>query len=794
MNKFFFNKIVRSLFRNKGYGVLNLFGLALGIACTLFIFLWIEDELTYNHEFKNRDRLYEVMQTMKGPSMTSVFPMSPPVLGETIQGEIPEVTNVVRLKSNISTISVGDRQFSESGYYCDPSFFPMFDVKFIHGNPESAFRDVSSIVLSEQAAEKFFPGENPIGKTVQIDNKALYTVTATVKKFPDNVSLGFEWLIPIEVFLSANEWAMFGWTANSLETIIELHPAADAKTVEKKLLDLLIAKRGNDMIGAFLFNMNDWRLYSDFDDQGKPVGEKVKSIRLFTLIAFIILVLACINFMNLATASAMKRAKEVGVLKAVGVRRPVLIRRFLGESMIQTSMAVCLSILMVVSVMPVYNQLVAKNLSFYLFTPAHIIALLAILLFCGLLSGAYPAFFLSSFNAVDVLKGLKLPGNKGTTNMRKTLVVFQFSVSACLIICILTIYTQFRYTFNLDRGYSSDRIVTVPMTEEMFTHSSVLLQEARRLSSIESAAVASNITMIGYWGSTDWRGKDATMENITYAASCKSGILSMMGVEMVEGRELYEHPESEEQRTAVINVQLAQLMGEEGRVGGEITFNGTIYRITGIFKDYIFYQNNNLVNKPLLLTAHHNMHYSAYYLYLKLNHGMNISSVMQSVETLLKPYLADKPFNYSILKDREDWMMRSGVLANWVFISKLLLCFSVIAVLVSCFGLLGLTAFAAEQRTREIGIRKVFGASVSQVMLLLSKDFFRLVGIACIIAFPVAFWVMSRWLDNFEYRIGLSWWMFAVGGVLTFVIALAAVGVQTLKAATINPVNAIKRE
>ncbi len=780
---------IRNLRHNVTYSAINICGLAMGIACAMLIFLWVEDELTYNHEFENRDHVYKVMQSMTYAGKTNVFSASPPVLAEVIRGEIPEVTNVTRLTfPERVAMSLDDKQTFETGYYCDPSFFSMFSVQFVNGNPGDAFRDLTSIVLSEKTAEKYFPGENPIGKILQIDRDQVYTVTAVVKEFPENASFQFDWLIPFPVFQGRNPYGDFNWTANSVETIIELEPLADIQVVNKKLVDMLVSHRGSDLIGAFLFNMNSWHLYSDFDDQGQPAGGKVKLIRLFVFIAFVIMILACINFMNLATAGAVKRAKEVGVLKALGAGRKVLIRRFLGESMLRALVSVLLGMIMVVCVLPFFNQLVSKHLSFNFFTPAHLVGAIAIFIFCGLISGAYPAFFLSSFKAVDVLKGLKLPGQKGANGIRKTLVVSQFCVSVCLMICILVMYGQFLHTHERDWGYQKEGVVTIPMNPVMLDHSTALLQEIRNLGTVENAGIAGDLLNSYYKrGDFNWQGKDAGMELPVCIAYNITNALVTMGIELEAGRDFGEDTGLEKDHV-VINHRLAQMMGEQGTVGNEIRLREKSYRITGIIKDYIFNDYHAMHSEPLVMFCVRDP-YREHFMYVKLRDKNKISQAMQDVETLVEPYIQGMPFEYNVLEDKVNRMMQGDL-----FAAKLLTGFATIAVLISCFGLLGLIAFAAEQRTKEIGIRKVLGATVSQLVVLLSRDFLKLVGIACIIAFPVAWWVMNQWLSDYEYRIGLHWWIFALAGIIAVVIAWLTVGFQAIKAATANPVKAIKSE
>ena len=789
MSRNFLRKVSLTLRRNKVYGVLNITGLAIGIACSLLVFLWVENELTYNHQFKNRKHVFKVMQNMTNAGKTYVFPASPPVLAEHIQGEIPEVTNVVRYSEAGVIMSLDDKQTKETGFYCDPSFFSMFSVQFVNGSPEYAFHDIQSIVLTEKTADKYFPKENPVGKTLHIDNE-LYTVSAVVKEFPENVSVRFDWLIPFQVWQSRNGWSNNNWTSNSISTVIELHPSANVQAANGKLVDMLHSRRGSDYLGAFLYNMNDWHLYSDFDDQGLPVGGKLKLIRMFVFVAFIITILACINFMNLATAGAMKRAKEVGVLKAIGVRRTVLIRRFLSESMIQTFVSLVLSIIIVLCVFPVFNQLISKNLSLNIFSTTHVIAFIAIFLFCGLLSGVYPAFFLSSFKAIDVLKGLKLPGTRGTNTMRQSLVVFQYSVSICLIVCILVMYGQFMHTSNRDWGYHTEGVVMIPLNQTAGNYSNALLQEIKSLATVESAGISGNVLNVGFKmgaDNFDWSGRDTEIETPVCITDCITGILSTLGIELESGRDFSEFA-GYETGNVIINQRMAQLMGEEGRLDGGIAFQGKNYRITGITKDHVFNNYNAIHSEPFILFCGLNQNRS-YQLYVRFKERTNILSARQSVETIVKSYIDEQYIGYNILEDSQKYML-SGEL----FTTKLLTGFSVVSVVITCFGLLCMIAFATEQRAREIGIRKVFGASILQILKLLGKDYLKLTVISCIIAFPVAWWEMNQWLNNYEYRMPLHWWIFALSGILAMVVVWCTVGVQAFKAATVNPVKAIKME
>ena len=785
---YYIRKLLFTLRRDKRFGILNVFGLAIGLACSLLVFLWVEDELTYDHYFKNRNHLYKVMQNMTNSGKTFVFSSSPPILAEHIQEEIPEVTNVVRFNSAEEVMSLDDKQIREKGFYCDSSFFSIFNVQFLKGAPEYAFNDVNSIVLSGKTAERFFQKENPVGKTLLINNKP-YKVTSVVKDFPENVSIRFDWLMPFQVWQANNSWANNNWTGNAVNTVIEIHHSADIQVVNKKLVEMLVSRRGNDNLGAFLYKMNDWHIYSDFDDRGLPVGGILKLIRLFIFIALIITIIACINFMNLATAGAMKRAKEVGILKAIGVKRSTLIWRFLNESMTQVFFSLVLSIVIVLCFLPVFNQLIAKNLSFNFLSTTHIFVFIAIFLFCGLLSGVYPAFFLSSFKVIDVLKGLKLPSPKGVNKMRQLLVLFQLSASICLIVCILVMYGQFMHTSNRDWGYQTEGVVSIPLNGNAANYSNVLLQEIRSLATVESAGISGNVLSIQYKmgaNNFNWGEKNAGLEMPVCIADCITGIFSSLRIELESGRDFNENA-GNEAGNVIINQRMAALMGEEGRLEGEITFQNKNYRIIGITKDHIFNDYKAIHSEPLIFFCGLNQNRN-YHLYVKLKDKADIRSTLQPIETFVKSH-KEGYFEYNILADTRKYMIK-----NELFIAKLLTGFSVVSVIITCFGLLCMIAFATERRIKEIGIRKVFGASILQVLSLFGKDYLILTGISCCIAFPLSWWFMYHWLNNFEYRMPLYWWIFASAGISVFVITMCTVGIQAFKAAITNPVSAIKTE
>jgi putative ABC transport system permease protein len=445
MFKTYFKTTIRNLWKNRTFSFLNIAGLSIGIACAALIFLWVEDELTYNHNFDKRDQLYRVMENQENDGKLITSGSTPGPLAQAMKAEIPGVKNAGRLSWNMDELFVlGDKSIKENGVYADPSILSMLTLKFVHGGTSSDFKQLQSVVISETMAKKFFADENPVGKVISANGKQSYsvdgpfTVTGVFRDFPSNSSYSFQWISPYEVFENKNDWIK-PWNNNLTETLVELDPSANPSIINQKLTGFLSTKTGKHKALCVLFSMNDWNLRNHFTN-GKPDGGNIKYVQLFSLIAGIILLIACINFMNLATARSEQRAREVGVRKVMGAGKRGLIGQFIGESLTMSLLALLLAVGILYLTIPSYNLLVNKELSIDILSPLHLVCLVSIGFVTGLMAGSYPAFYLSSFNPIGVFKGIKIKRGSGVIFMRKGLVITQFTISIVLIICTAIIY------------------------------------------------------------------------------------------------------------------------------------------------------------------------------------------------------------------------------------------------------------------------------------------------------------------------------------------------------------------
>lgn len=452
--------------KNKIYSFLNIFGLAIGIACAALIFLWVEDELTYNNYFSNRNNLYKVKDRQTYDGTTFVFDATPGLMAQAMKAEIPGIKNTARSTwGNQLLFSLGDKTVYEQGNYVDSGFLKMFQLQFSKGNADKAFNQLYSIVISEKMANKFFRTTDVIGKTLKVNNKQDYVITGVIKDLPENVSFKFDWLAPFQIYENDNTW-LKDWGNNGVVTYVELQPNADTNSINKKLYSYVQTKQDSTLAKMSIYPMNRWRLYNNFDTNGKEKEGRLKYVNLFSVIAWIILIIACINFMNLATARSEKRAREVGVRKVLGAAKRKLIIQFIGEALFMSLLSTLFAIIIILLSLPAFNTLVEKQLTLDIFNPSHFGALLLIAVLCGLIAGSYPAFYLSSFNPVAVLKGLKLKtGNAGF--VRKGLVVLQFTISVTLIISTIIIYQQIQHVKNRELGYNKQGLIYTDLSGSM---------------------------------------------------------------------------------------------------------------------------------------------------------------------------------------------------------------------------------------------------------------------------------------------------------------------------------------
>ena len=810
MLKNYLTTTFRAIRKSSVYGLLNIGGLALGIACAALIFLWVEDELAFDHQYAKHNELYSIRMNIDYSGKIESYTCVPGPMPNAIRGTIPGIVNNSRLGFGRALFALNDKSTYENGFYVDTSFFSMMQLSFVKGNA-AAFNQPHTLVLAEKMAGKFFGGADPIGKTLRVDNGQDYVVIGVVRNPPQNVSLRFDWLAPVDNFIEKNKWLNF-WGTYGIATLVEIRPGSDVNRINQQLTAILRPQaRLYAHSDCQLWSMNDWHLRDNYTN-GRQDGGQIRYVKLFAAIAWIILIIGCINFMNLATARAGQRAREIGVRKTLGALRTALIGQFLIEALILSFIAVLLAILLVFVFLPGFNLLVDKQLHFDLFTPSHLFGLLAILVFCGLVAGSYPAFYLSSFHPMAVLKGQRIDLHTGTgerhrrwfarllpvrtlrpaSAIRKGLVVTQFSISIMLIVCTVIIYQQIQHVKDRNLGYNKQNLLYKSLSGKLAAHFEVFRDELLQTGVVENAAL-SNSPPLQMWqtvttNSLTWEGSDPNNKIKINWEAASPEYISTMGLQLKEGRNFHTDIKSDS-GNVIINESMASRMGSAGRLGAVLTYVKKYkFRVIGVVKDYLF---NNMYESvvPLMLSCdpEDNNDYST--LNIRLKPGGDLSAALAKVETVYKANNPGYPFDYQFADEQFDQLFRMETR-----IGKLAGVFSILAIFISCLGLFGLAAYTTERRTKEIGIRKILGASASGLVTLVSKEFLQLVAISCLIAFPLAWWMMHGWLADYAYRTAIHWWVFGMAGIAAILIALLTVSFQAVRAAIANPVEALRAE
>ncbi|GAB3809195.1 ABC transporter permease [Spirosoma humi] len=779
----------RNLAKNKLYTGINIFGLALGMACALLIGLWVHEELNYDRFLPDVERVFfvRVQAEYKGEVGTNYATPGP--LQEAIASEIPQVAAATKTNWGGETlIKVGEKATKEFGRYATADFFRVFELPAIDGDPKTALAQPDQIVITQKLAEKFFPQGQARGKVLQLDNDKFYKVGAVIENIPANSTIQFEWMVNWKV--QEKEW-MENWGNNSFLTYLRLKPNTTATQAEAAMKNMYPrhAKRPGDadvVQYPILHPMTDVHLYSEYKN-GKVVGGGIEYVRIFSIVALFILLIACINFMNLATARSSTRAREVGVRKVVGAMRPALIGQFLSESLLTSLLAAVLAVGLVWLVLPTFNQVFDKQIALSLSTPVLWLGLTGLVMFTGFLSGSYPALFLSGLKAVRILKG-NLQFGSGPATFRRVLVVVQFALSVFLIVGMLAVGRQMNYLQRKHLGLDRENVVYVPMEGEIANakNAEVFRQEVTRLPSVAAATAASDLPINVTWttaGNLTWAGKDPTLETNVSAMLVGGEFTRTMNIKLLGGRD-FRPGSPADSSNYLVNEATAKLMGIENPVGKEIEFSMGKGRIIGLMKDFHLNSLHQAIS-PLVVCFGSKY---AHYILVRTRAGQTAQAIAD-LEQLTKRFNSNYPFTYHFLDEAYGKLYRSEQQ-----VSSLVNYFGVLAILISCLGLFGLVAFTAEQRTKEIGIRKVLGASIKNIIGLLSADFLRLVLIALALATPVAWWAVDKWLKTFEYRQELTWWIVALAGLLAVGIALLTVSFQSIKAALMNPVKSLRNE
>jgi putative ABC transport system permease protein len=791
MLKSFFKIMWRSLVKNKGYSFLNIGGLALGIACASMIFLWVEDELGYDSNNIKKERLFFVMENQKYDTYVFTEGSTPGLMGPAMKAELPGVANTCRTTEGNSALlfNYNNKPVFASGMYADPSIFNMFTLPFVQGNASSAFAQLHSVVITEKTAKKFFGNDKDVlGKNIRVDNKQNYVVSGVIKDLPANSSLQFEWLMPYKIYFDQSPW-LKSWGNQSTNTYAELNPGVDPETVNKQLNNYIQKREPKALGHAFLFAMSDWHLYGDFKDGKKTGGGQIENVRLFSIIAWIILLIACINFMNLATARSEKRAREVGVRKVMGAGKGLLIGQFISEAIFMAVIAAIVAVVAVSFMLPAFNELVQKQLSIDLSNPVHIIALIVITLICGLVAGSYPSLYLSSFNPVTILKGLKLK-NSGASFIRKGLVVTQFTISIALIICTVIVYQQIQHIKSRQLGFNKNNLVEMDLQGDMAKNFNPIKQEMLNTGYISDVALADHSIIYGGNNTSEltWEGKPPGSKVLISQRYVTPEYFQAADLQILEGRNLTMQDTVRGPIRMLITQTMEKLMGKGSAVGKKMHGENdtTSATVVGVVNDYVY---GNMYGKPDPVMFFSVSPKDASVMYVRIKPQASIEKTLSAMQNILKAENPAYPFDYRFVDDQFNRMFTSEML-----VSALSRLFAALAIIISCLGLFGLAAYTAERRTKEIGIRKVLGADVAGLAGLLSMDFLQLVLISCLVAFPAAYWMMFKWLNKYQYHIGINWWVFIIAGVAAVFIALITISFQSVKAAMANPVKSLRSE
>jgi ABC-type antimicrobial peptide transport system permease subunit len=784
MIKNYFKIAWRNLFRNKAFSITNLLGLIIGITCTMLIMFWVQDELTYDKFHKNYDNIYQVIanRDFKNQIFTDrnmVFPMS-----KALETGYPQIKNAVVMSYPQShVLQLGDTRLKKQGYRVGGRFFDMFSWKTLRGNPAAAISDPTSIVLTQSTAKAFFGDADPLGKVLRMDNDRDFKITAVIADPPGNSTFVFDYIQAFNYNDPGVKAQMNEWTNSSWNVFLQLQPGASPAQVDKIVNDIK-HKNSEDAISTyFTFPMKRWRLYSDFND-GKNTGGMIENVRLFSIIAVIILLIACINFMNLSTARSEKRAKEVGVRKTLGSGRRQLAIQFFFESMILAILAFAFSILAVYLLLPSFNLLVSKQLSLQLAQPFFWIAGIAIILFTGVVAGSYPALYLSSFNPIRVLKGTFKPG-KSAVLPRRILVVGQFAISILLISATIIVYRQIQHVKDRDMGYNPNNLVMIPNNADLHKNYAVIKQELLNTGMIAGVTRSLSPVTDIWWrsGAPDYEGKPANSNIILDGQAVDRDYFSTIGTKLVEGKDFTGTPA--DSAYMILNVAAVKTMGLKNPVGMQMRYGGTVNTVIGVVENVVMGSPYSPV-EPMMLFFNPD---AANYMNIRLKPSVTPQKALAAIEAVMKKHVPAFPFEYQFVDE-----VFGRKFATEELIGKLTNIFAALGIFICCIGLAGLASFTIEKRFREIGIRKVMGASVQQLLVLISKEFLKLVLIAFVIAVPVTWYLMDEWLAKYEYRTGISIWLFGIVGVLILLLTMIVVSLNTIRAATANPVKSLRTE
>ncbi|WPV68878.1 ABC transporter permease [Chitinophaga sp. LS1] len=770
---------LRNLWRNKLFSAINIGGLAIGMAISFMLMLYVLFQFSFDQFHKNVNNIYQVVTEDAGVWTTPV------PLASTLEKTIPGIKTTSRASYFYAhLLQAGENSIKLTGGYVDPQYLNIFSFPVINGNVKP-LNDKNEIVVTTSTAHKLFGDTNPIGQLVKLDAQDPLVVSAVVNDPPANSSIQFDYLCSWSLYAAKEQWIKDNtWGNFGIMTFVLLQPNASIATVQGKVKHVL-QDAGNNNINTtlMLHAAKDWKLYNTIKD-GKIIGGNIETVRLFLLLALGILLIACVNFMNLSTAQAERRAREVGVRKAIGANRRLLIFQFFGESLILVTLSTVLALLLLWILLPAFNTFANSALKLSKAPLVFWSSLPCLLLVTGLLAGSYPALYLSSFKPIKVLKG-GVTKMKGNFLSRQALVVFQFGLAVVLIITTIVIYRQLYFIQHKPIGYDPKGLVDIELEGRLYDgydafRNAVIASGG----AVEGTIVSNQITNAGSttWG-LKWPGQEAGEDQQSFGViATAANFASTFSIPVLQGRDFLSTADS---MSIMVNETALKAMHLKDPMGQVITYNGQRRTITGVVKDFVW-ETSYKPATPMIFT--YNPDWRGVMTF-KLNPALSVKASMDRLEKVYHEMNPDYPFNYTFVDD--SYQKKYD---NERFLSRAINIFASLAVIISCLGLLGLSVFAAEQRKKEIGIRKVMGAGVQQVMLLLSKEFLKPVLIAILIASPISAYIMNNWLQHYTYRVDIEWWMFGIAGLLAVLIALATVSIQSFRAANMNPVKALRTE
>ncbi len=779
---------LRNLRKQKGYSLINVTGLAVGLACSVFILLWVQDELSYDRFLDNGHRIYRVWRNVHIGDRTHTWSATSKPLAEVLEAEYPDIIEAVHSDGGRTVVvTVDDRHFRETVASVGEAFFEVFVFPFIQGNPETALQGGSAVVITDRTARKLF-GEDwqasgsVLGRSLAIDHRKDFTITGVIEDIPTNSSFQADVVLPIQEFFARNDWVE-QWGNNAFPLYVQLREGASAAVVSKQIAQVVNEHEAGADEELFLQPYEDLYLHSEYQD-GHLVGGRIEYVRIFSVVALFLLLIASINFMNLATARSAQRAREIGVRKSVGAQRHSLIGQFLGESLLMAYIAFGFALVLVVALLPLFNSLTDKHIAVTELGGGFVLIGLGITLVVGLLAGSYPALYLSSFNPLEVLRGT-FRQRPSAAFLRKGLVVCQFCLSVLLIVGTVAVYLQIQYIRTRDLGLDRENVVYLAQEGALKSQYEAVRQELLARPGIAGVAAAST-SPLAVRGSTDgvtWEGKDPDEEHEISIISADFDFVETMKMKVVAGRS-FSRAFGAENPGYVINEELAKILGGRDVLGKQLSFWGPSRPVIGVVKNFDMNSLYNPIEPLIIRLAPENTSR----LYVRTAPG-ETEAALAGLEAVFKQVNPDYPFDYQFLDEEFEATYRSeivmGTLAN---------VFAGIAIFISCLGLFGLVSYTAQQRTKEIGVRKVLGAGVPHVVMLLTREATRLVLVGILLALPISYVVVQKWLEKFAYHTEVGLGLFVVAGVLGLVIAWLTVSYQAVKAALADPVRTLRYE